>query len=176
MPHTLGRLFLFVAVAVLAPLTTRSLCAQARTAAKPHTHGQATLDIGIEGLTGTIEFRAPGDDLYGFEHEPRNATERARRDAAFATLRSKAASLVIFDSALGCALSAQRVGVDTKSGDHGDVIATYSLTCRRALAGRPIGFGFSRAFPEVHSVKVQLVSDTAQVGLEIVADKGTVRP
>jgi len=28
-------------------------------------HGQATLEIGIEGLTGTIEFRAPGDDRYG---------------------------------------------------------------------------------------------------------------
>ena len=143
---------------------------------KAHVHGQATLDIGIEARTGTLEFRAPADDVYGFEHAPRTAAERAKRDAAFAVLRTKGAALVRFDPTLGCTLTANTVGIVEEKGGHGDVRATYALACKNAPAGRPIAFGFSAAFPGVNSVKVQLVSDTAQVGATITKDKGVVKP
>lgn len=143
---------------------------------KAHTHGVAELDIGIEGRTGTLEFRAPAEDLYGFEHAPRTAAERAKQTAAFATLRTQAATLIRFDAALGCALTATSVGVVEEKGGHGHVHATYTLACRVAPAGKPIAFGFSKAFPGVRAVKVQLISDTQQLGLTITNDRGTVRP
>lgn len=147
-----------------------------RAQTKAHTHGEAALDIGIEGRTGTIEFRAPAEDLYGFEHAPRTAAERTKQSAAFATLRAQAATLIRFDAGLGCALTASSVGVVEEKGGHGDVHAKYSLACRVAPAGKPITFGFSRAFPGVRSVKVQLVSDTEQAGVTITNDRGSVKP
>ncbi len=169
--HTtpLRALSLLLAMSALQP---SSLHAQG----KAHVHGEATLDIGIEGRTGIVEFRAPADDLYGFEREPRTAAERAKRDSAFALLRTRPLTVVRFDPSLGCAMSATNVGVVEDKSGHGDVRARYELACRVAPAGKPIGFGFSRAFPGVRSVKVQLVSDTAQVGLTVVNDRGTVRP
>lgn len=143
---------------------------------KPHVHGQATLDIGIEGSAGTIEFRAPADDLYGFEHAPRTAAERAARDSAFARLRRDGATLVRFEPSLGCTLTATAVGSTEEKRGHGDIRATYALSCRKAPAGKPVTFGFSKAFPGVRTVKVQLVSDTAQVGLTVANDRGVVRP
>ena len=143
---------------------------------KAHVHGQATLDIGLEGRGGTLEFRAPADDLYGFEHAPKTAAERTKQSAAFALLRTKGTELVKFDATLGCTLTATAVGVLEEKGGHGDVRATYTLACQKATAGRPIAFGFSKAFPGVHSVKVQLLSETQQVGATITNDKGVVKP
>jgi hypothetical protein len=143
---------------------------------KAHVHGAATLDIGIQGRSGTVEFRAPADDLYGFEREPRTPAERAKRDSAFARLRTQPLTLVRFDASLGCTMTARDVGVVEEQGGHGDVRARYDLACRVAPAGKPIAFGFSRAFRGVRSVKVQLLSDTAQVGFTVVNDRGTVRP
>lgn len=143
---------------------------------KAHTHGESSLDIGIEGKAGMVEFRVPAEDLYGFEHAPRTAAERAKQTAAFATLRTQAATLIRFDAALGCALTATSVGVVEEKGGHGDVHAKYTLACRVAPAGKPIAFGFSKAFPGVRAVKVQLISDTQQAGLTITNDRGTVRP
>jgi hypothetical protein len=144
--------------------------------AKGHTHGEATLDVGLEGRKGVIEFRAPAEDLYGFEREPRTAVERARRDSAFTLLKTQPLTLVRFDPSLGCTMTPTTVGVIAEKGGHGDVRARYDLACRVAPAGKPIAFGFSKAFRGVRSVKVQMLSDTAQVGLTVVNDQGTVRP
>jgi hypothetical protein len=161
--------------ALLGVLLT-SASARVSAQAKAHKHGEATLDLGIQGRTGTVEFRAPAEDLYGFEREPRTAAERAKRDSAFTLLRTQPLSVVRFDPSLGCALTPTSVGVVEEKGGHGDVKASYSLSCRVAPAGKPIAFGFSKAFRGVRSVKVQLLSDTAQVGLTVVNDKGTVKP
>jgi hypothetical protein len=172
-PKLVRHLFrLTCGVVISAALTPALLHAQA----KAHVHGEAALDIGIQGRTGTIEFRAPAEDLYGFEREPRNAAERAKRDSAFSLLRNQPLTMLRFDASLGCTMTPSSVGVVEEKGGHGDVRARYALSCRVAPAGKPIAFGFSKAFAGVRSVKVQLVSDTAQVGLTVVNDKGTVRP
>jgi len=99
-----------------------------------HTHGEAQLDIGIDGTSGAMELRIPGDDLYGFEHQPRTAVERAKRDSAVAKLGS------------------------------------------RASIGRDIRFGVTSVFPSVHILRVQLVTETAQLNTTITDDKGVLRP
>jgi hypothetical protein len=59
---------------------------------------------------------------------------------------------------------------------HEEVAARYRVRCRRPLAGAPIGFGVTALFPRITRVRVQLVSDTAQVGREVVRDQGRVVP
>jgi hypothetical protein len=141
-----------------------------------HVHGQATLMIGMEGNSGQVEFRGAGDDLYGFERTPRTAAERAKQSAALDRLRTQGASLIRFDSALGCTVVAKDVRVAEERSGHGEVRAQYTVTCKRPVAGRPIRFGVSALFPGVDRVAVQMVSDTAQTGATISRDRGQVIP
>jgi hypothetical protein len=141
-----------------------------------HVHGQASLSIGIEGRTGTAEFRGAGDDLYGFERAPRTASERARQEAALQRLRTQGAQLLRFDATLGCTVTPQEVRVAEERSGHGEVRAQYRIACQRPIAGKAIRFGISAAFPGVDRVVVQLVSDTAQAGATISRDRGQVTP
>lgn len=159
----------FATLLLLGALGARVINAQ-------HSHGQATLLIGLEGAAGRIELRAPADDLYGFERAPRTAAERTRQNAALAQLRTGGATLVKFDAALGCRVVADSVGVLPGRGSHAEVYARWQVQCARPVAGRPIGFAFSRAFPSVERVSVQLLSDSAQTGRTIVRDRGVVVP
>lgn len=168
------RLVTALSIVMAASIATVPIVVRSQTRA--HVHGQATLDIGIEGRAGTIEFRAPADDLYGFERAPKTAAERAARDAALLRLRTGGTALVRFEASLGCVLTTSSVGPTEEKGGHGDIRATYALSCRKPPTGRPIAFGISKAFPGVQSVKVQLVSDTAQVGMTVRNDQGVVRP
>jgi hypothetical protein len=141
-----------------------------------HVHGQASLIVGMEGAGGTAEFRGAGDDLYGFERAPRTAAERAKQEAALQRLRTQGAQLLRFDATLGCTVTPQEVRVVEERSGHGEVRAQYRIACKRPVAGKPLRFGFSAAFPGIDRVAVQLVSDTAQVGATISRDRGQVIP
>jgi len=141
-----------------------------------HTHGEATLMMGVEGSGGRIELRAPGDDLLGSEREPRTAAERATQQRVFDRLRSDGARLFRFAPALGCRVPFDSVGMVKGRGGHSEVFARWRIQCRRILAGSPIGFGVSAAFPRIERMSVQLLSDSAQVGRVIIRDRGTLIP
>lgn len=144
--------------------------------AAQHTHGTATLDIGISGQEGTAQLRATGEDLWGFERAPRTAADRAARSAALARLRDGGGTLLRLAPTLGCAVVADSVLPVRTTQGHEEVTARYRMRCRRPLAGSPIGFGVTALFPRITRVRVQLVSDTAQVGREVVRDQGRVVP
>jgi hypothetical protein len=141
-----------------------------------HVHGAATLDIGIEGKAGQATLRASGEDVYGFERAPRTPAERARQEAALKVLREQGATLIRFQPALGCSVTADAARVVSSKGGHDEVEARYRIACRQAPAGKPLAFGVSQAFRGIETVTVQLVSDTAQTSRKIVRDRGTVTP
>lgn len=158
-----------IAIAVALPASPAALAAQ-------HVHGKGTLDIGLEGTSGRAVFRAPGDDVYGFEREPRTAAERAKRDSALARLRTSGSTLLRFDPSFGCSVTADSVAVKADRAGHGEVEARYAIACRTAPVGKPIRFGFSGAFPGVERVVVQLVSERTQTSATITRDRGVVTP
>jgi hypothetical protein len=53
-----------------------------------HVHGQARLDLTLEGARLTIEAELPMETLTGFERAPRNEDERARLQRALDALRA----------------------------------------------------------------------------------------
>ncbi len=153
--------------------------------AKAHTHGLAALDIVIEGRTGTLEFRAPAEDIIGFERDPRTPTERWQRDFALLRLRTRMREMVIFDPTLGCTLKATEIhaGGDDHDHDaeattsgHAEIHGEFALACEKSPAGKDIRFAFSTVFPTIRTVQVQLLSDERQDGRRIEGDRGTVRP
>ncbi|SEK66320.1 DUF2796 domain-containing protein [Nitrosovibrio tenuis] len=76
--------------------------------AGPHVHGQATLEIAVDGPAVQINLNSPVDNLLGFEHAPRNEKERQ----AIRTMASKLHqpdSLFIFTPTAQCRLESSRL-------------------------------------------------------------------
>jgi hypothetical protein len=172
---------------LLTALVIAGTAAPLHAQAKAHTHGLAELDIVIEGRTGTLEFRAPAEDIIGFEREPRTPAERWQRDLALLRLQTRMREMVRFDASLGCTINATAVhaGDDEHghdhdetqdAGGHAEIHGEFALSCERAPAGKDIRFAFSAVFPSIRSVQVQLLSDDRQDGRRIERDRGTVRP
>lgn len=95
MYRNLPILFMLLASPALAE-STRGLDA--------HEHGVGALDIAVEGTTVILEFRAPGADIVGFEHDASTDADRAAINAAVATL-SKPLDLFLFPAAAGCSVT-----------------------------------------------------------------------
>jgi hypothetical protein len=173
--------------ALLAALVITGAATPLHAQAKAHTHGLAELDMVIEGRTGTLEFRAPADDIIGFEREPRTPAERYQRDLALLRLQTRMREMVRFDASLGCTLKATAVhagggdhghdhGDTREAGGHAEIRGEFALSCERAPAGKDIRFAFSAVFPSIRSVQVQVLSNDRQDGRRIERDRGTVRP
>ena len=53
----------------------------------PHVHGEATLNVGMDGQLLVIGLDAPGMSLLGFEHPPHTDQQRLQYDQTLETLR-----------------------------------------------------------------------------------------
>jgi hypothetical protein len=185
---------------VLVGLTIGMLCAVARAAEKRHSeahvHGVAEINIAVEGSKADVEFHAPAESVMGFEHEARSESDKKKRDAVLRTLQTKMNQMVLFDPKLSCKFSEAKTTVveakeerskeppgktaqepkgQKKAGEHREVRATSSVTCEKPLAGSRVTFGVTKVFPEIHEIKVQVLSDTKQTGATIKKDQGYVR-
>ncbi|MEX2453291.1 MAG: DUF2796 domain-containing protein [Rhodospirillaceae bacterium] len=69
-----------------------------------HVHGLGHLNIAIEGDRVEIELEAPGADIVGFEHAPKEPAERAAVAKAIEKLKD-GAGLFVFPDPAGCRLA-----------------------------------------------------------------------
>ena len=182
MSFSLGIALLFILVDLAAAAEKRQH--------EAHVHGVAELNIAVEGTKATVEIHAPAENIMGFEHEARSDSDKKKRDAALALLRSKADQMVLFDPKLRCKSSAMQTAVTEEheegqekraakeqkvSGQHREVQGTFTVACAAPLAGSRVKFGITKVFPEIHEVKVQVLGDSGQSGATIRDDKGEVR-
>ena len=177
----------------LVGLTIGASCAVALTAEKrhfdAHVHGMAEINIAVEGNKADVEFRAPAENIMGFEHEAKSESDKKKRDAALRTLQTKMSQMVLFDPKLSCQFSDAKTAVveekegktaqepkdQKKAGEHREVRATWSVACDKPLAGSRVTFGVTKVFPEIHEINIQVLSDTKQSGATIKKDQGDVR-
>jgi len=148
-----------------------------------HQHGQATLDIVLEGKVVTVEMEIPALILLGFEHAPATAQELAlveqlRLQLAqpdklleFAGLACSADNSTDYFS-LGehdHAGEAHEVETHEEPGheEHADIHLRYVLACEGPpSAARVVAF---TEYPALEAVQVQWISDNGQGG-------GVLRP
>ena len=141
-------------------------------ASKAHEHGAVKLDVAIEGKQLTISMEAPLDGIVGFERAPKNATEKAKVDAAVAQLQA-ADKLFKVDAAAACSLSkttlmAPVIGVGVpapvadKSG-HGDLDGEFVFDCQDTSKVRQIDVGLFDVFPNMKRVDVQAATPAGQI-------------
>ena len=108
---------LLASTAVIALLTTPVIASE--TGLGAHEHGAGALNIAVEGATVLMEFEAPGADIVGFEYEAKTKEDRAKIDAAVATL-AEPLKLFVTPDAAGCVVTAASVELigDDHDGDH----------------------------------------------------------
>jgi Protein of unknown function (DUF2796) len=139
-----------------------------------HVHGTAKLNIAVEERTATVEFESPADSIIGFEHKAKTAAEQQQQARALDLLKNKIGSMVIFEAALGCRLSPTSLDVVQQDQEHSEVHGIFAVSCDRHLAGSKVRFGFTKTFPALLTVDVQVVAPTQQVGATIKQDRGEV--
>ena len=137
-----------------------------------HEHGTAAVNIAIEERTAIIELTAPAGSIVGFEHQAKSAADQTTQAKALDLLRNNMDSMVVIDPTLGCRFSPTKIDVVQQGAEHAEVHGTFAVSCQLPLAGSKVRFGFSKTFPEIQTVHVQLVGGTQQVGASIKRDKG----
>ncbi len=144
-----------------------------------HVHGQATLNLAVDGQIVNIALETPLDNVLGFERAPRNEAERQRVRAAVERLKD-ANSLFVFDPAAQCvlqsvelesaALPPDLLGKPAKTGEahakeahaHADMDVDYVFSCRQINALTGVDVGLFGAFPRMKRLSAQVAGKGAQ--------------
>lgn len=132
---------------------------------KGHVHGQGQVNIAIQGKRGQIEFRAPAEALFGFEHEARSKADKRKKDQALRALDEKMSEMVVLDDSLRCNIR-KEISEVIQGRKHIDVEAEFVIECENPLAGSSIEFNFRKVFPRLKKVKVDLIADDVQKSME----------
>lgn len=141
-----------------------------------HVHGQAVVDLALEGATLEIALDAPGIGILDFERAPATAQERAALVRAQRILQS--ADWIRLPPAAGCRIvdaSARADGFATVSPHAGEVDqaphhdhlpagfkASVRYRCTSVTALRALDIILPRRFTGLHKVVVNTVTPTAQ--------------
>jgi uncharacterized protein DUF2796 len=94
-----GRLLAAVFIALCGTAWANDLDGEAFEQHHAHEHGKVTLNIAVDGGSLVAELDAPAANVVGFEHAPRNATERATAAAAATLIRTGRGIFATPDSA-----------------------------------------------------------------------------
>ncbi len=135
-------------------------------AAPAHVHGEARLEISVDGMQLVIWFESPLDSLLGFEHAPRNAAERQAVQAMAAKLKQASQMFVPSAAALcvstGVELESPVFGGKTEPGGHNDLDARYTWRCTKPEALREVATGLFTAFPRLRRMAVEFAGPQGQ--------------
>jgi len=143
-----------------------------------HVHGQATVQVTIDGARLMVTFDSALDNLLGFESAPRNDAQR-RLASALATRLRQVESVVLPGAEADCKPNGVRLHApvlagtaahDSNSpsasaadtGDHGNMTATYIFECAKPQALRGIEFKLFEGFPRLQRVTAQLAGPRGQ--------------
>lgn len=143
--------------------------------AQKHEHGKAELGVAVDGTLLKAEFRAPADTILGFERRPRTDQEKRIVAAALEKLRTQGTALLLVPAEFGCRFVPGKADLHVENGGHADVEAEFEAKCARPPVKGDLRFGFSKAFPNLKELSVQLVSASHQTASTIKQDQGVVR-
>ena len=165
-----------------------------------HEHGVGQLDIAFDGQQIAMELHAPGADVVGFEYAAESAEDRAKVDAAVATL-ARPLDLFVLSDAAGCSVVQAAAELESEEDhdehaeehegeahdedehageDHADEAghtefhAEYLLTCADPAAITGITFAYFEAFPNALEVEVRVISDSGATSFEVERDEPTL--
>ena len=151
-----------------------------------HVHGIGKIALAIETSTqANIDLDVAGDSIMGFEHAATSPKDKKAKDDSFKKLAENGGTLLQFDPKLNCVVTNLKVEIEKeavdlketkaekaaeakeKHGEHSDVNASYTVKCASPLLGSKVQVGIFKLFPKIKSVKLEILSPTAQNQQEI---------
>lgn len=166
-----------------------------------HVHGSGKLNIAIETeATAVIEFEAPAESIYGFEHEATSDEDKRAQSQALDMLRQRFAEMLVLPPALGCAIEVIAADVvaeehghegdeenhddegttegadheDEVGGEHSEVHASYNLRCDQPLQGANARVELGSFFPDLHELTVTILADADQRSVHLEDARGEI--
>ena len=135
-------------------------------AAPAHVHGEARLEISVDGEQLVIAIESPLDSLLGFEHTPRNAAEKEAAQAMAAKLK-QAERIFVPSAAAQCTstgveLESPVLGGKSEPGGHNDLDARYTWRCAKPEALRDVETGLFGVFPRLQRIVVEFAGPQGQ--------------
>lgn len=131
-----------------------------------HAHGVGNLGIAFEGAKGRIDFKIPSESIFGFEYVAKSDKDKKKRDEGLLLLETKISDMVVFDSALNCKITKDKIEVVAESSKHSSAVASYNVTCEKSPVGTEIVFNFQKQFPKIKDLEVQVIADNMQKSVE----------
>src|SRR5690606_6967816 len=114
-------------------------------------------------------FEAPGDSVFGFEHRAKSEAEKKKQAMASETLKSGFGPLL---QVTACKLLPTKAAVSVEyDGAHSEVRATHEYRCEEA-GERRADVDFSKAFPRIRRLHVQVLGEKGQSASELKNGKG----
>ena len=148
-----------------------------------HEHGVASLNVALDGQTLEIQLESPAMNLVGFEHEAKNAADKAKVAAARQQLEHPQALFALpieakcklegseLESPLFDDAEHAHAEHEHEHGDehgHSNIDASYRFTCTNAAALQTLELGsFFGSFPGTEKLEVQLIGPSGQQGAEL---------
>jgi hypothetical protein len=158
-----------------------------------HEHGTAKLDIAFDSKKVEVNFEAPSISIYGFEHIAKSSKQKSAVAAGIKKLKENITSMLIFSPDLKCKIEKNKIDPFVKEeeddddvhhdepqntkvkAEHGNLKALFTFNCDKPLTGSLIKFSFSRFFPAIHKLNVQVLGDKVQKGTTIEGEKGELK-
>lgn len=141
-----------------------------------HVHGQARLEVVIEGSDLQITLNSPLDSIVGFEHRPRTAAQRQAAEAALRTLADPAALFTV-PAAAGCTLEDTSIEAPVlqgtasgkthghahaHDGEHADLEATWRWRCTAADRLQTLPLQLFERFAQMKRLEVRVAGPAGQ--------------
>ncbi|OOE88371.1 ZrgA family zinc uptake protein [Salinivibrio sharmensis] len=151
-----------------------------------HVHGEVTASLAQDGERVLIELTAPGHDVVGFEHHPKNAKDQQTLEDAYALLRDGGKRFQLAEAA-NCQLAEAKVtssfsdydehhdhdehhGHDEHDahhedhhehdhGNHNTLSANYQFICQNPQAFTELKTDWFSLFPNTETIKIQAFTD-----------------
>lgn len=167
--------------------TTEVFSSGAHPAHGVHVHGEAVLNIVLDGHTLYIELNSAAINLIGFEHAPNNDAQKAALATAQQTLAS--ADRLFHFTATTCLLKNVEIEAPYMERhehhehqhhpeaphEHADFHASYTFHCEQANDLTAISIKLFSLFPAIQAIKAQWIFQGKQGSVSLTADNHTLR-
>jgi hypothetical protein len=146
---------------------------------KAHVHGNANMQVVVEGNMVEIGLQSPLNSLVGFEHAPRNERQRKAIQAMEEKFRTPA-SLFVPTPAAQCTVQPVELEMPFKEGaasksqhkdEHAELEATIRFQCDNPSALKGMEVKLFEAFPKLHRIDVQTISGSGQAAARLTPKK-----
>lgn len=142
---------------------------------KAHVHGNAEMQVVVDGDAVEIALQSPLNSLVGFEHAPRNEKQRKALQAMEQRFHSPAL-LFVPTAAAQCQsqpvelITPFKLEATSKSqpqNEHAELEASIRFQCANPAALKGMEVRLFEAFPKLHRIDVQMITGSGQAATRL---------